>query len=77
VHSRGGKFKEAISRCGCNQECYASVYNGLGVSHEELGDDKTALYYYEKAISLARRLGNLEWLADDLFLAAGIYIAVV
>jgi len=74
------KYKEAIyyyekslTLCGNDYECLASNYNGLGSSYEDMGDDDKALFYYEKAIDAARKLGNKEWLADDLFLAGSIY----
>jgi len=74
------KYKEAIyyyekslALCGNDYECLASNYNGLGSSYEDMGDENKALFYYEKAIDAARKLGNKEWLADDLFLAGSIY----
>lgn len=66
-------YEQSLSKCGNDYECYASNYNGLGSSYEDMGDDDKALFYYEKAIDAARKLGNKEWLADDLFLAGSIY----
>jgi CHAT domain-containing protein/Tfp pilus assembly protein PilF len=66
-------YEKSLAICGNDYECYASNYNGLGSSYEDMGDDSKALFYYEKAIDAARRLGNKEWLADDLFLAGSIY----
>lgn len=66
-------YEQSLAKCGDDYECYAANYNGLGASYEDLGDDNKALFYYEKAIDAARKLGNKEWLADDLFLAGSIY----
>uniref|UniRef100_A0A7C4AIN9 CHAT domain-containing protein n=1 Tax=Thermodesulfovibrio aggregans TaxID=86166 RepID=A0A7C4AIN9_9BACT len=66
-------YEKSLALCGNDYECYASNYNGLGSSYEDLGDDNKALFYYEKAVDAARKLGNKEWLADDLFLAGSIY----
>lgn len=66
-------YKKSLDLCANDYECYAANYNGLGASYEDMGDDRNALFFYEKAIDAARKLGNKEWLADDLFLAGSIY----
>ncbi|MGC9046085.1 MAG: tetratricopeptide repeat protein, partial [Thermodesulfovibrio sp.] len=66
-------YEKSLALCGNDYECYTSNYNGLGASYEDMGDDDKALFYYEKAIDAARKVGNKEWLADDLFLAGSIY----
>lgn len=66
-------YEKSLALCGNDYECLASNYNGLGASYEDMGDEIKALFYYEKAIDAARKFGNKEWLADNLFLAGSIY----
>jgi len=66
-------YQQSLKKCGNDNECYASNYNGLGAAYEDLARDDEALRYYERAIEAARKLGNREWLADDLMLAGVIY----
>ncbi len=66
-------YEKSLALCGSDYECFASNYNGLGSSYEDMGDENKALFYYEKAIDVNRKWGNKEWLADNLFLAGSIY----
>ena len=69
-----GRYREAIpyyerslSICGSNFECTASDLNGIGASYEALNDDRKAFPYYEQALDAARKSGNKNLIATNLF----------
>lgn len=66
-------YDKSLAMCGRDDECLASNYNGLAAAYEDMGNEARALSYYEKAIESTRRIGNKNWLADNLFLAGAIY----
>ena len=73
-HYNAGRYSEAISSyqrslslCGSNLECTASDLNGIGASYEALNDDRKAFPYYEQALVAARKSGNKDLIATNLF----------
>jgi CHAT domain-containing protein/Tfp pilus assembly protein PilF len=66
-------YKKSLSMCADNLECVAANLNGIGASYEALGDDLKALQYYEEALRTARKIGNNDLIATNLFNAGAIY----
>jgi CHAT domain-containing protein/tetratricopeptide (TPR) repeat protein len=69
-----GRYREAIpyyvrslSICGSNLECTVSNLNGIGASYEALNDDRKAFPYYQRALDAARKSGNKDLIATNLF----------
>ncbi|MBZ4643352.1 MAG: tetratricopeptide repeat protein [Deferribacteraceae bacterium] len=66
-------YEKSLALCGQDYECYAADYNGLGASYEDMGNNEKALYYYEKTVEAAKKLGDEGWIATGYFLTASIY----
>ncbi len=76
----GGRYKEAITfyersltLCAGDNECIAADLNGIGTSHEAMGDDIKAFPFYERAMNAARKTNNKDLLATALFNVGAVY----
>jgi CHAT domain-containing protein/tetratricopeptide (TPR) repeat protein len=65
-------YKKSLSNCAGSLECVAANLNGIGAAYEELGDDKQAFKYYKKALSAAKKAGDQDLIATNLFNVAAI-----
>jgi len=70
-------YEKSLTLCGKDYECYAANYNGLGAAYEDTGNDEKALYYYEKTLEAAKKLGDESWIATGYFLTASVYNRLV
>lgn len=66
-------YKRSLSLCGRNFECTAANLNGIGAVYEAKDDDKRAFTYYEDALAAARKAGNRDLIATNLFNTGAIH----
>ncbi len=60
-------YKTSLSSCAADFECAAANSNGIGASYEAMGDDPQAFGYYQEALGAAKKSGNQDLIATNLF----------